>query len=359
MTIAQSLKAELFLTSLILLTACGTQPTGEPTPVSTAVLIQPASFSTPSPMAPEANETATPVGSSTEAPATPATATPEARMTVEQQKVYLEAHKIPYIVKPNGELQFDFMKMYTETASIKVGHQETLGADLAAAAAECEEGFPNPISSKAEDFTAVRWDSGVDKDQQRVVYRIVIISDDFTEKRMPIEPMCPVMAEIDGNQFAFFNMRSPLFDPKEIVKNNGVPYITYWIMVDAGSFTLDATGPKDTLEKISQGKLQFSFSTILGSEDDLRSAPEIDINIHTQLYMNDRAWHALHANFNNVDGTSSLQLKNDILLQRLVKGQGFSADMQGGVFLGEALVSQDVRERSFVENLSFPPEHNK
>jgi hypothetical protein len=101
MIIAQSLKAEMIVISLIFLTACGAQPTVEPTPVSTVVLIQPASSPPP---------TNTP-----EAPATPATATPEARMTVEQQKAYLDAHKIPYIVKPNGELQFDFMKMYTDT----------------------------------------------------------------------------------------------------------------------------------------------------------------------------------------------------------------------------------------------------
>jgi hypothetical protein len=52
MKIARPKKVEIKLTvliviSLILLTACGAQPTKEPMPVSTVVLIQPASSLTP------------------------------------------------------------------------------------------------------------------------------------------------------------------------------------------------------------------------------------------------------------------------------------------------------------------------
>ncbi len=204
----------LIVISLILLTACGAQPMTEPTP--TTAVLQPTQIIQP-----------TGTATATNTPPPPASPTPEARMTVEQQKAYLEAHKIPYIVKPNGELQFDFMKMYTETATIKVGHQETLGADLAVAAAEYDTAFPEPASYKPEDFAEVRWGSIPSEEQQRTIYKIVVLSDDFKEKRTSIEPIGALLATFDNEQYAFFYMRSPLTDPAEIIKNDGKPYITY------------------------------------------------------------------------------------------------------------------------------------
>lgn len=348
MKIARPKKVEINLTvliviSLILLTACGSQPITEPTQTPTTAVLQATQIILP-----------TGTATATNTPPPPASPTPEARMTVEQQKAYLEAHKIPYIVKPNGELQFDFMKMYTETATIKVGHQETLGADLAAAAAEYDTAFPEPASYKPEDFTEVRWGSTPSEEQQRTIYKIVVLSDDFKEKRTSIEPIGALLATIDNEQYAFFYMRSPLTDPAEIIKNDGKPYITYWILSYGSTFTLDATRPTETLNDISQGKLQFSFSTIFGSVEDLKSAPEPDVDHHIELYKLDEAWHALRTNFNSADGHSVLQLKNDVLLEKLENGMGFSAEMQDSVILGDASRPESIRERSSVENLPSP-----
>ncbi len=120
------------------------------------------------------------------------------------------------------------------------------------------------------------------------------------------------------------------------------------------TFTLDATRPTETLTDISQGKLQFSFSTIFGSVEDLKSAPEPDVDHHIELYKLDEAWHALRTNFNSADGHSVLQLKNDVLLEKLVNGKGFSAEMQDSVILGDASRPESIRERSSVEKLPSP-----
>ncbi len=340
MTIAQSLKAEMIFISLILLTACGAQPTTEPTPAPTATQIV------------EPMGTAT----ATSTPAPSETPTLGARMTVEQQKAYLDAHKIPYIVKPNGELQFDFMKMYTETASIKVGHQETLGADLVAAAAEYDVAFPEPPSYNSEDFSVVRWASAPSEKQEQTIYKITVISDDYSEKRIPTEPIGVVLADIEGKQCAFFYVRSPLTDTDEILKNDGNPFITYWVMTGASSFTLDSSEPTETLNQLSEGRLQFLFSTILGNVEGLASEGEIDLNIHPELNTKDRAWRALHANLDTPTGDSALQIQSDEVLQKLVEGKGFSASMKDKVFLGSASRPEDVRERTFVSDLDFPPQ---
>ncbi len=148
-------------------------------------------------------------------------------MTVEQKKAYLEAHKIPYIVKPNGELQFDFMKIYTNPEEIQTVAPARLGADLAAAAVECDEEFPEPTSYKPDAYTLVRWGAIPDDDQQQTLYQTYIISDDFAETISPGEPLCVRTTTIEGRPFAFFYMRSPLTDPEQIKQNGGKVFITY------------------------------------------------------------------------------------------------------------------------------------
>ncbi len=142
-------------------------------------------------------------------------------MTVEQKKAYLEAHKIPYIVKPNGELQFDFMKIYTNPEEIQTVAPARLGADLAAAAVECDEEFPEPTSYKPDAYTLVRWGAIPDDDQQQTLYQTYIISDDFAETISPGEPLCVRTTTIEGRPFAFFYIRSPLTDPEQLKQNGG------------------------------------------------------------------------------------------------------------------------------------------
>jgi hypothetical protein len=311
-------------------------------PVSTVVLIQPASSLTP---------TSTPAAQET--PARPASATPEARMTVEQQKAYLDAHKIPYIVKSNGELQFDFMMMYTDTASIKVGHQETLGADLAAAAAEYDTAFPEPISSNPEDFYTARWYSATSEEQQTTIYAINIISNDFGEKNKLIEPIGAVFADIDGEQYAFMYMRALLTDPIEIAKNVGSAFVTFWIMDNGDTYTNMATRPEESILKLRDSQRIFTFSTIVGEVQDLANSPEIDLNENLQLYINDWAWHALRANLDNDNRVVTLQLKAEEMLGRLLAGNGFAAGMQDGLFMGGAIRPTDTLDRAFVESIPF------
>jgi hypothetical protein len=345
MKIARPKKVEIQLTvliviSLILSTACGTQPTVEPAPVSTVVLIQPASSLTP---------TNTP-----EAPLPSETPTPEAAMTVEQQKAYLEAHKIPYIVKANGELQFDFMKMFTETASIKVGHQETLGADLAAAAAEYDIAFPEPTSSNPADFYSARWYSATSKEQQTTLYAINIISNDFAEKNKLIEPIGAVLADIDGEQYAFMYMRALLTDPIEIAKNDGNAFVTFWIMDASSTYTKASSTPEATLQRINEGQMNFSFFTITGTTSELTNTSHDELHNDLLLFAKDRAWHLQNANLDSTSEMLTIQPSPDSMLVRLINQQGFSAGMQDGIFLGAPVRPTDVLDRSFVDGIEIP-----
>jgi hypothetical protein len=194
------------------------------------------------------------------------------------------------------------------------------------------------------------------KEQQTTIYAINIISNDFAEKYKLIEPIGAVMADIDGKQYSFMYVRALLTDPIEIAKNDGNAFVTFWIMEYSSSYTKVATGPEKTLQKLRDGKVIFSFSTILGSETELAAAPEIDLENNLALYINDWAWHALHANLNNGTSTIALQLKADDMLGRLPEGNGFAAEMQDGVFMGFLMRPTDTLDRAFVESIPFATE---
>ena len=109
----------------------------------------------------------------------------------------------------------------------------------------------------------------------------------------------------------------------------------------------------DVITSIVSGRFQFALSSILVDPEVLKSGPEPDIQRQPALIYIYDIWHALHANFDAPDGQNMLRLQSDELLQPLLAGQGFTSDMQGGVFYGFAIRPPDVRERAFVEALPF------
>ncbi len=331
MKIARPQKVEIKLTvliiiSLFLLTACGAQPTVEPTPAPTATqIVQPTGTAT-----------------ATNMPAPSETPTPEAQMTVEQQLAYLESHGVPATINEKGEVVFDWLKATTDPKIMTVVHQETLAEDLAFWAEIFHNGFPEPDTTNPTDFSPVGWYSTVVEEKQFTRFAVNVLSDDYKDKPSPHQIKAAVFGEIDGQLLTFYFGRGLVTEPEEVVKNGGSHFVEFYVADDGTGWT-QASSAKNYVNHINaiiNGTYLLGMDNITGTLEELktRPAPEWTSWQRANYY----AWHLLHANLVGPDGKNILSVEDDALLQRLVDWKGFAAATQGKLFVGGTIPVTDI-----------------
>ena len=345
MKIARPKKVEIKLTvliviSLILLTACGAQPTVEPTPVSTVVLIQPASSLTP---------TSTPA-----ATLPPETPTPEARMTVEQQLAFNKAEKVPVFINGRSEVQYDWNKFYPDSSTIPEVNPASFAKELEHWAAVFDKGLPPPNTTDPKDFTEVRFYSKIVEKHGYTVTAINIISNDNQTKHPWLETVGAVKYTLDGEPFVAVYGRALLRDPAEIEKNGSNPYVTFWVHMSGYSFMDPSNKPDEgNLKGILENTMFISFATGMDRQT-LETGPEPD-TATLFLFRQKEAFRLLHsANLVNSNGVDALVLGDPPFIASVLKGTGLTADMQGAVFIGAMASATDKLDRDFVQNIPYP-----
>lgn len=345
MKIARPKKVEIKLTvliviSLILLTACGAQPTVEPTPVSTLVLIQPVLSLTPT---------------STPAALLPSeTPTPEARMTVEQQLAFNKTEGVPVFVNGRGEVQYDWNKFYPESSSIPEVNPATFATDLEHWAAIFDKGLPPPDTTDPKDFTEVRWYSRRVEQHGYTVTAINIISDDYQTKYPWVETVGAVKYTLDGEPFVAVYCRALLRDPAEIAKNGGNPFVKFWLHVSGYSYMYPSNRPDEgVLKYILDSKSAIGFATGL-DRDALMTGPEPD-TATLFLFRQEEAFKLLHfANVIDSHGNDIIVLDEPPFIRSVMEGRGFTADIQGKMITGTIGTATDILNREFVESIPYP-----
>lgn len=345
MKIVRPKKVEIKLTlliviSLILLTACGSQPTVEPTPVSTVVLIQPASSPIPT------NTPAAPLPSETP--------TPEARMTVEQQLAFNAAEKVPVFITGRGEVQFDWNKFYPDSSTIPEVDPANFAKELEHWAAVFDKGLPPPNTTNPNDFIEVRWYSQRVEKQGLTVTAINIISNDYQTKHPWMETVGAVKYTLDGEPFVAVYGRALLRDPVEIAKNGGNPFVTFWVQMSGYSFMYPSNKPDEgNLKGILDDKMFISFATGMDREL-LEAGPEPD-TATLFLFRQKEAFRLLRsANLINSNGKNILVLDEPSFTASMIKGSGPTADMQGALFIGVMCTPTDFLDRAFVQDIPYP-----
>jgi hypothetical protein len=330
----------LIIISLILLTACGTQPTTEPTPISTVVLIQPASSLTP---------TSTPAGT-----LPPETPTPEARMTVEQQLAFNAAEKVPVFINGRGEVQFDWNKFYPDSSTIPEVDPANFATELEHWAAVFNKGLPPPDTTNPKDFTEVRWYTRRVEKQGETVTAINVVSDDYSNKYPWEDAVGAVKYTLDGEPYVAVYGRALLRDPAEIAKNSGNSYVTFWLHGSGHPFMTASNRPDEgDLKDILEGRAFIAFDTgidrealITGSEPDTATS---------FLFRQKEAFDLLHfANLTDSNGNDIFVLDEPSFIRSVMAGHGFTADMQDKVFLGTISNATDYLAREFVESIPYP-----
>jgi hypothetical protein len=330
----------MIVISLILLTACGTQPTVEPTPVSTVVLIQHASSPAP---------TNTP-----EAPLPSEAPTPKAPMTVAEQLAFNKTEGVPVFINGRGEVQFDWYQFYPDSSAIPEVNPATFATELEHWAAVFDKGLPPPNTTDPKDFTEVRcYTRRVDEDGYTVT-AINIISKDYQTKYPWEESVAAVKYTLDGEPFVAVYGRALLRDPDEIAKNGGNPYVTFWLHTSGYSFMAKSNKPDEReLKAILEKKSSITFATGMDRVA-LMSGPEPDIATKF-LFRQEEAFKLLHfADLTDSNGNDIFVLDEPSFIGSVMAGHGFTADMQGKVFIGTVGNPTDILDRAFVEAIPYP-----